>query len=255
MSAFSIHPSLEGKTVLITGGASGIGEAHVRAFHAQGARVAFFDIEQEAGKALAAELGADGRPAPFFRRVDLTDIAALDAALKETQSAFGDIEILVNNAANDTRHTLAEVTEESFNANIAVNLRHFVFAAQFVAPGMRKMGGGVIINTGSITWRGGFSGLPLYAMAKAGAEGLTRALAAELGPDRIRVNCIIPGWVMTDRQLRLWVDEAANRRIDENQCLPDRVQPEDLANMATFLASDSARMCTAQTFVVDGGWI
>lgn len=254
MAAHSIHPSLRGKSVLVTGGASGIGEAHVHAFVAQGAHVAFLDIDAEAGRNLTAALAPTGTR-PFFRRTDLTDLADLEAAIDEAVGVHGDIAVLVNNAANDVRHTLAEVTPESFDASIAVNLRHLVFASKKVAPGMKRLGGGVIINTGSMSWHAALPGLPLYSTAKAGIEGLTRSLARELGPDHIRVNAIIPGWVMTEKQLRLWVDDAARAKIAENQCLPDAVQPADIAHMATFLASDDAHMCTAQSFVVDGGWI
>lgn len=255
MAANSIYPSLEGRVVLITGGATGIGAAHVAAFAAQGARVAFLDIAEEAGEALAGEIAGKGLPRPVFRRTDLTDIADLEAAIAEVESGLGDIGVLLNNAANDTRHTLDDVTVEAFDANVAVNLRHLVFAAKAVVPGMKRLGGGAIINTGSMSWRAAFAGLPLYLMAKAGIEGLTRALAPELGPHRIRVNSLIPGWVMTERQLTLWVDDAAREMIARSQCLPDTVQPDDLARMALFLASDDSRMCTNQSFVVDGGWL
>lgn len=255
MAQHSKHPSLEGKVVLITGGATGIGAAHVEAFAAQGAKVAFLDIAEDAGEALADEIASGGHPRPFFRRTDLTDLGDLDAALGETASTLGDIAVLVNNAANDQRHTLDDVTEETFDANVAVNLRHLVFAAKAVVPGMKRLGGGVIINTSSMSWRVAFPGLPLYLMAKAGIEGLTRALARELGPHRIRVNTIVPGWVMTERQVSLWFDEKGAALLAQSQCLPDKVEPRDIANMATFLASDDSRMCTNQSFVVDGGWI
>ncbi|WP_108662935.1 SDR family NAD(P)-dependent oxidoreductase [Acuticoccus kandeliae] len=251
----SIHPSLKDKLVLITGGGSGIGASHVAAFCAQGARVAFFDIAREASEAVVAKNADAPGGAPLFLEVDLTDIPALRAGIEAVRDRLGEIEVLVNNAADDTRHTLDDVDEAYFEDRIAVNLRHMVFAAQAVAPGMRARGSGVIINTGSITWHAAFGGLPLYAMAKAGVEGLSRSLARELGPDNIRVNCIIPGWVMTERQLTLWVDDAARAKIKQMQCLPGLVQPEDIANMATWLASDDSRMCTSQIFVVDGGWI
>lgn len=251
----SLHPSLKGKNVLITGGGSGIGAAHVEAFTAQGANVTFFDIDLAASEALVARLSATAENAPVFQAVDLTDIAALRAAIDTAAARHGTTDVLINNAANDTRHTLDEVDEAYFDDRIAVNLKHLVFAAQAVAPGMAASGGGVIVNTGSITWHAGFGGLPLYAMAKAGIEGLTRALARDLGPDNIRVNCIIPGWVMTERQLTLWVDDAARARIKQMQCLPGYVQPEDIAHMATWLASDDSRMLSSQIFVVDGGWI
>ena len=244
----SRHPSLDGRSVVVTGGATGIGAAHVEAFRAQGARVAFLDVDERAGWALAAATGAR------FLPCDLTDVAALDGAMAEA-AADGPVEVLVSNAADDARHGLMDLTPEGFERNVAVNLRHLVFAARAVVPGMRARGGGVILNTGSISWRGGFGGMPLYMTAKAGIEGLTRALARDLGPDRIRVNCIVPGWVMTDKQLRERVDEAGRRMIAERQFLPDPVEPRDVAAMATWLASDDARSCTAQCFVVDGGWI
>lgn len=255
MPAFSRHPSLEGKVVLITGGASGIGAAHVAEFAAQGARVAFLDLDADAGRALSDAIESKGHARPAFRRTDLTDLHGLRATLEAVASELGDVEVLVNNAAHDERHRLEDITDAYFDDRVAVNLRHLVFASQAVMTGMRRNGGGAIINTGSISWRAGFGGMPLYTMAKAAIEGLTRSLARDLGPDRIRVNCILPGWVMTERQLALWVDEAAERMIAERQCLPDRIEPADIARMATWLASDDSRMVTNQTFVVDGGWI
>ena len=250
----SVHPSLVGRSVFISGGGSGIGAAHVKAFAEQGARVAFVDIAEDESQALVESIVA-AHERPVFIRTDLTDVSALQDALKAAAVANGSIDILVNNAANDQRHSLEEVTSEFFDDRIAVNLKHFVFAAQAVAPGMRSKGGGVFITTGSISWRGGFSNMPLYMTAKAGIEGLTRALARDLGPDRIRVNCLIPGWTMTERQLTLWVDDAARQTIKEKQCLPDAVYPQDVANMATWLGSDDSRMVTGQIMVVDGGWI
>jgi D-xylose 1-dehydrogenase len=251
----SVHPSLAGRSVFISGGGSGIGAAHVKAFAKQGARVGFVDIAEDESQALVESIAAEGHERPVFVRTDLTDVSAFQDALKTVAAANGSIDILVNNAANDQRHSLEEVTSEFFDDRIAVNLKHFVFAAQAVVPGMRTKGAGVIINTGSISWRGGFSNMPLYMTAKAGIEGLTRALARDLGPDRIRVNCIIPGWTMTERQLTLWVDDAARQTIKEKQCLPDAVYPQDIANMATWLGSDDSRMVTGQIMVVDGGWI
>ncbi|WP_176556127.1 SDR family NAD(P)-dependent oxidoreductase [Rubellimicrobium rubrum] len=245
----SRHPSLEGRVTLVTGGATGIGAAHVEAFCAQGARVVFLDMDEASGRSLATATGA------LFLACDLTDLAALDTAMARAAAELGSIEILVNNAADDARHDLLDVTAESFEHGIAVNLRHLVFASKAVVPGMRARGRGVILNTGSISWRGGFGGMPLYMTAKAGIEGLTRALARDLGPDRIRVNCIVPGWIMTEKQLRERVDEAGRRMIAERQFLPDPVQPHDVAALATWLASDDARACTAQCFIVDGGWI
>ena len=248
------YPSLSGRTILVSGGASGIGAAIVRAFAAQRARVGFVDLLEAEGEALAAELSAGGAEVKFLR-VDLTDIEALRRAVAATAAALGPIEVLVNNAANDTRHDWRTETPESWDARIAVNLRHLFFAIQAVAPGMIEAGGGSIVNFGSISWRIGLGGMPAYTASKAGIEALTRSFARDLGPHRIRVNCVLPGWVMTERQLALWVDESADRIIAERQCLPDRIKPDDLARMVLFLASDDSAMCTSQNFIVDGGWV
>lgn len=251
-SSAAIYPSLAGRAVLVTGGASGIGAAIVRAFAAQGARTGFVDIMEE-GAALAEALAEEGREAAFVR-CDLTDIAALQAAAAALAERLGPVTVLVNNAANDTRHDWRTETPESWDARIAVNLRHQFFATQAVAPGMIEAGGGSIVNFGSISWRIGMGGMPAYTTSKAGVEGLTRSFARDLGQHRIRVNCVLPGWVMTERQLALWVDESADRVIAERQCLPDRIQPADVARLVLFLAADDSAMCTSQTFVVDAGW-
>jgi NAD(P)-dependent dehydrogenase (short-subunit alcohol dehydrogenase family) len=252
--ALATYPSLAGKTVLVTGGASGIGDAIVRAFAGQGARVGFVDILEKEGTALTAEIAAQGAKVEFIA-TDITDTQALQASIAQIASALGPIEILVNNAANDTRHDWQSETPESFDARLAVNLKHQFFAIQAVAPGMIKAGGGAIVNFGSISWRIGMGGMPGYTASKAAIEALTRSFARDLGPHRIRVNCVLPGWVMTRRQLELWVDENAAKTIKERQCLPDRIQPDDLARMVLFLTSDESRMCTSQCFVVDGGWL
>jgi D-xylose 1-dehydrogenase len=252
--ALATYPSLAGKTALVTGGASGIGEAIVRAFAGQGAKVGFVDILAKEGSALAAEIGGQGAKAKFIA-TDITDTQALQASIATIASALGPIDILVNNAANDTRHDWRDETPESFDARLAVNLKHQFFAIQAVAPGMIKAGGGAIVNFGSISWRIGMGGMPGYTASKAAIEALTRSFARDLGPHRIRVNCVLPGWVMTKRQLELWVDENAAKTINERQCLPDRLQPDDLARMVLFLASDDSHMCTSQSFVVDGGWL
>lgn len=226
----------------------------MRAFAAQGAKVGFVDILEKEGMDLAAEL-ADGGATVRFANADVTDAPAYRSAIEETADALGPITVLVNNAANDARHAWEEETPESFEARLAVNLKHQFFAIQAVAPGMIAAAGGSIVNFGSISWRIGMGGLPGYAASKAAIEGLTRSFARDLGPHRIRVNCVLPGWVMTKRQLDLWVDENADRTIKERQCLPDRVYPVDLARMALFLASDDSAMCTSQNFVVDGGWL
>ncbi|WP_206999295.1 SDR family NAD(P)-dependent oxidoreductase [Trinickia mobilis] len=251
--AYARYPSLAGRTVLITGGATGIGASFVEHFAAQGARVAFFDIDVPAGEALADQLG-DSRHAPLFLACDLTDIDALRKAIADVKSALGPISVLVNNAANDKRHSIAEVTPESFDAGIAVNLRHQFFAAQAVAEDMKQMGGGSIINLGSISWMLKNGNMPVYVTSKAAIAGLTRGLARDLGPFGIRVNTLLPGWVMTEKQKRLWLDEAGLRALKAGQCLEGELLPEDLARMALFLAADDSRMVTAQDFIVDGGW-
>jgi D-xylose 1-dehydrogenase len=251
--AVATYPSLAGRTVLVSGGASGIGEAIVRAFAGQGARIGFVDIMEEAGTRLAGELSGQGAEVVFVP-CDLADIAALKAAVTRIAAELGTITILVNNAANDKRHDWRNETPESFDARMAVNLRHFFFALQAVAPGMIEAGGGSIVNFGSISWMVGSRDLPVYMTAKAGIHGMTRSFARELGPHRIRVNTVLPGWVMTERQLKLWVNEETDKLLAERQCLPDRLQPDDLARMVLFLASDDSAMCTAQNFIVDGGW-
>jgi NAD(P)-dependent dehydrogenase (short-subunit alcohol dehydrogenase family) len=248
------YPSLAGKTVFVSGGASGIGEAIVRAFAAQKAKVGFVDILRREGAALASELSKDGAEVRF-EPADVTDIAALKRAIEAVERTFGTITVLVNNAANDTRHGWQTETPESFDERLAVNLKHQFFAIQAVAPGMIAAGGGSIVNFGSISWRIGMASLPVYTASKAGAEALTRSFARDLGKHRIRVNCVLPGWIMTKRQIDLWVDENTDRIIGERQCLPDRVQPDAVARMVLFLASDDSAMCTSQNFVVDAGWL
>ena len=256
-SALARYPSLAGKTVLITGGATGIGAAFVEHFFDQGAKVAFFDIDTDAGEALADQLGADlpeGRHRPMFLRVDLTDIDALRQGIADVRSAFGPVAVLVNNAANDKRHRIEDVTPESYDAGIAVNIRHQFFAAQAVIDDMKQLGGGSIINLGSISWMLKNGGYPVYVTAKAAVQGMTRGLARDLGPFKIRVNTLVPGWVMTDKQKRLWLDDAGRRAIKEGQCIDGELLPAHLARAALFLASDDSRMMTAQDVIVDGGW-
>jgi D-xylose 1-dehydrogenase len=253
--AYATYPSLDGRAVFVTGGASGIGAELVAQFVAQGARVAFVDIDAAAGAALAARLGTEANgSAPHFQTCDLRDITALQAAITEAAAAVGPFGVLVNNAANDERHTVDEVTVPYWDDRMAVNLRPHFFAIQAVTPMMRAAGGGSIVNLGSISWHVGFAGLPAYATAKAAIEGLTRATARELGPDGIRVNCVVPGWIMTERQLTNWVTPEAERLIEASQCLPDRLVPADVARLVLWLAADDARMCTSQLWVVDGGW-
>lgn len=249
------YSSLAGRVVLITGGASGIGAAFVRAFAAQKARVAFLDIDQDAGKALAREVASTSGAEPLFVPCDLLDIDALRAAIAEVHGALGDAAILVNNAANDRRQVLAEVTPAEFDWTIGVNLKHVYFAAQAIVPQMQARGGGSIINMSSVAWMRGAPALPVYAGAKAAIVGFTNSLARSVGSDRIRVNAIAPGMVITERQRKLWYpDERVIAEIrSTRQAVPDAVTPEDIASMALFLASDESQRITSQCFRVDAG--
>jgi NAD(P)-dependent dehydrogenase (short-subunit alcohol dehydrogenase family) len=249
------YPSLRGRHVLVTGGATGIGAALVEHFVDQGSRVSFIDIDDAAGRALVARLAPGAAAAPEFHPLDLREVEALEALIAQLGDRHGPVAALVNNAASDDRHRLEDVTRAYFDDRMAVNLRHQLFAAKAVAPQMRAAGGGSIINLGSITWILADGDCVCYVTAKAAVQGLTRALATELGPHRIRVNAVLPGWVMTERQLRLWVDAAAECLIDERQALPGRLMAGDIARMALWLAADDSRMCSKQAFVVDGGWI
>ena len=254
MDNYASYPSLNNRTVFISGGASGIGAAIVTHFCVQGAKVAFVDIDAAAGANLIAQLEKTYGKAPLFIPCDLRDIVALRAAIAQTEEKFGAIRALVNNAARDDRHSIESVTPEFWDQSMAVNLRHQFFAAQAVAPAMKAAGGGSIINMGSISWMTRSGGMPAYTTAKAAVQGLTRGLARDLGPYNIRVNTVVPGWVMTQRQLTLWVDDEGNKTMDREQCLKGRIEPDDLARMVLFLAADDSRMCSAQDFIVDAGW-
>jgi NAD(P)-dependent dehydrogenase (short-subunit alcohol dehydrogenase family) len=252
---YATYPSLAGRSVFITGGGSGIGAELVRHFAGQGSRVAFVDIAEEASHSLVESIAADGAPAPLFIACDLRDVEALREAIAEASRRNGSIEALCNNAGNDDRHQTEGVDVAYWDNRMAVNLRHQFFAAQAVLAGMKAAGGGSIINLGSITWMVGDPDCPVYVTAKAAVHGMTRALAREFGPHNIRVNCLVPGWVMTQRQMQLWLTPAGERQIEERQCLPQRLQPSDIARMALFLAADDSAMCTSQAFIVDGGWV
>jgi NAD(P)-dependent dehydrogenase (short-subunit alcohol dehydrogenase family) len=254
MSQMASYGSLKGKRVFVTGGGSGIGAALVSEFAAQGALVAFVDIAVEASEALCAQVAAGGAPAPLFRHCDITDIAALQAAMAELAERIGDFDVLVNNAANDQRHQLEDVTVEYWNERIAINQRPMFFTCQSVLEGMKRKGGGSIINVSSISWHVKGGGYPAYATSKAAVVGLTRGLARDLGAHGIRVNTVTPGWVMTERQIELWVDDAAEVEIKKNQCLPGKLMPAHIASMVMFLAADDSAMCTSQEFIVDAGW-
>jgi NAD(P)-dependent dehydrogenase (short-subunit alcohol dehydrogenase family) len=250
---FTRYDSLKGRTVVVTGGASGIGAAFVRAFAANEARVAFLDLQAEAGTALAEAIGRDGEK-PLFVPCDLTDVAALRAALDNVLAALGPAAVLVNNAANDQRYDFATVTPAEFDRSIAVNFRHVFFAAQAIVPQMRELGHGSIINMSSVSWMRGIPQLEAYAAAKAAIVGFTNTLARAVGPDRIRVNAIAPGMVLTDRQRRLWFqDESQIEAGRALQCLSDLIAPEDIANLALFLAADDSRLITRQCISVNGG--
>jgi D-xylose 1-dehydrogenase len=249
----AIYRSLSKKRVVITGGGSGIGAVMVEAFVRQGAQVFFLDIERDASVALADRLYDEPIP-PKFYYCDLTKLDSLATTLGEIEQSAGSVEILINNAANDTRHSVENVTPDNWDQSIAVNLRHHFFCAQAVARGMQRSGGGVILNLGSISWHRALPDLTLYMTAKAAIEGLTRGLARDLGRDGIRVNSIIPGAVRTPRQTLLWHTPAEEAKILAGQCLQRRVEPEDVAALALFLASDSASACTGRDYFVDAGW-
>lgn len=254
MSSYATYPSLADRAVLITGGATGIGAAFVTAFAQQGAKVGFLDIDV-AGAATLVDSLAGVPHAPAFFLCDVTDPAALAAAIDAARRRVGPISVLVNNAANDARQHIETTTADEFDQSIAVNLRHQYFATQAVLGDMRQAGGGSIICLGSTGWMEKNADYPLYATAKAAVHGLVNGLARSLGKDHIRINCLVPGWVITDKQKRLWLDAAGEADIARMQCLPGHLLPEDLARAALFLAADDSRMCTGQSFIVDGGWV
>jgi NAD(P)-dependent dehydrogenase (short-subunit alcohol dehydrogenase family) len=248
-------PSLQGRCVFVTGGGSGIGAAMVEAFAAQGARVAFVDVAAESSAALASRVQARGHAAPWWRACDVRDVAALQQAVADAAAVLGDFHVLVNNVASDDRHTLESVTPEYWDNRMAINERPAFFAIQAVVPGMRRLGQGSVINLGSTGWQSKASEYPCYAIAKSSVNGLTRGLAQSLGAHRIRINTVSPGWVMTERQVEKWLSPAGEADIARNQCLPDKLLPHDIAQMVLFLAADDGRMCTAQEFKVDAGWV
>ena len=255
LNRYASYPSLHHQVVFISGGATGLGAEFVEQFAEQGARVAFVDIDEQAGIELCDRQEAKGLSRPLFQVADVRDIAGYQTAMTAVEDALGPISTLVNNAANDERHESAAVDLAYWNDKLAVNLSHHFFAIQAAAPGMRRRGGGSIINLGSVAAHAPFTGMPAYIAAKAAVEGLTRTLARELGPDAIRVNCVIPGWVMTQRQLRERVTPDTDRILDESQCLKERLVPADVARMVLWLAADDSAMCTGQLWVVDGGWM
>jgi NAD(P)-dependent dehydrogenase (short-subunit alcohol dehydrogenase family) len=252
--SFATYPSLRDRSVIVTGGASGIGAEIVRAFAGQGSKVGFVDVDVERGGALAAELSAKARPVRF-EACDLRDVDALKRAFASLAAAQGPALVLINNAARDDRHGWEQVTPEYYDERIATNLRHMFFAIQAVAPGMIAAGGGSIVNLGSDSWWRATGGFPVYTTAKAAIHGLTRGMARDLGAHRIRVNTLVPGWTMTERQRTLWVTPEALAQQLREQCLPDPIEPVYVARMALFLASDDAAMCTANNYMVEAGAI
>lgn len=251
----AIYPSLRGRSVFITGGGSGIGGCLTESFARQGSLVAFVDVADGASKALVERLDKAGLPRPWYRNCDVTDVTALQGAIHDAARAIGDFHVLINNVANDDRHNFMDVTPEYYDARIAVNQRPAFFAIQAVLPGMKKMGGGSILNFGSNSYGAKGRNFPVYTTAKSSVIGLTRGLAAELGEHRIRINVITPGWIMTERQVEKWLTPEGELEIKRNQVLPDKVKAEDVAPLALFLASDDARACTAHEYIVDAGWL
>lgn len=248
MTEFATYPSLRGQVAFVSGGATGLGAEFVAQLAAQGVRVGFVDVQDDAGNALAERVGG------LYRHCDVRDVAALQDAITATGERLGPVTVLVNNAANDERQSVETLSEQEWDEFLAVNLRHHFFATQAVVPMMRAAGRGSVVNLGSISAHIDLMDLPVYITAKAGIEGLTRTLARELGPDGIRVNCVLPGWVMTDRQLTHWVTPEAEASIQRNQCLPQKLYPADVARLVLWLAAEDSRSCTAQRWVVDAGW-
>lgn len=255
MNEFAAYPSLRDRVVFVSGGGSGVGGSIVEHFCGQSSRVAFVDVADEASNALAERVTASGCPRPLFIHCDIRDIAALRGSIERVQAELGSIQVLVNNAANDDRHRNEDVTPEYWDDRFAINLRHQFFAAQAVYPQMKAAGGGSIINMGSIVWKIGYGGLPAYSTSKAGICGLTRSLARDYGPDRIRVNTVLPGSILTERQIELWMHEDEIREILGLQCLKESLYPPDVARLVLFLAADDSRMCSSQDFIIDGGWV
>ncbi len=236
----------------MTGGASGIGESITRAMAKQGAMVGFLDFDEAASKKLTKELNSE---CVVSEICDLRDINQLQNSVQNISSKLGPIDVLVNNAARDDRHSLESVTSEYFDERIATNLKHQLFAAQAVMSDMEKNGGGAIINMGSTSWMIGQGGMPCYTTAKSAIQGLTRGLARDLGPKNIRVNCVVPGWIMTERQMSMWLTPESEKELMERQCIKRKLIPEDIAKFVLFMASDEAGACSNQTYIVDGGWL
>ncbi|MFP5236247.1 MAG: SDR family NAD(P)-dependent oxidoreductase [Acidobacteriota bacterium] len=252
---FATYPSLRDRGVLITGGASGIGESLVRHFAHQGARVAFLDVQDEPAIALRNELSVAGCTAPVYLKCDLTDTEALRESVRRVLAALGTVDVLVNNAGNDQRHSIEDLTPESWEHCMQQNLGHYFFGIQAVLPSMKAAGRGSIINMSSISWIIPSTGLPAYVTAKAGIVGLTRTLAHELGPHGIRVNAVLPGAIATERQKQLWYTPEYKAEILSRQALKRDILPEDVARLVLFLAADDSSAITSQSYIVDGGWV
>jgi NAD(P)-dependent dehydrogenase (short-subunit alcohol dehydrogenase family) len=252
---FARYPSLEGRAVLITGGASGIGASLVRHFARQGAHVGFLDVQAEPAEMLVASLETEGCHKPLYYECDLTDMGALKDAFAEVIAALGTVDVLVNNAANDQRHATEEVTPEMWESLMAINLRPQFFAVQAVLPAMKAAGRGAIINMSSISWVIPTTGLTVYNTAKAGVVGMTRTLAHELGPLGIRVNAVLPGAIATEKQKRLWYTPETLERIFSSQSLKRQIEPDEVARLVLFLAADDSSAITSQSCIIDAGWV
>lgn len=254
-SPSAVYSSLKGKVVLVTGGATGIGEAIVEAFVRQGSRVLFLDIQDGAAEVLLERLSGPDRVAPEYFHCDLTDTTELHSVMERILARFPTIDVLVNNAGNDKRHKLEEVTSEFWDWCMQVNLKQQFFVAQAVLPGMRKAKRGSIINMSSIGWVIPSVGMPVYVTAKAAIVGMTRTLAHEVGTDSIRVNCVMPGAILTEKQRKLWYTEEYKKQIQERQAIKREIEPEEVAKLILFLASDESLAITNQSFVIDAGWV
>jgi D-xylose 1-dehydrogenase len=248
------YPSLQDRVVFVSGGASGIGASIVSHFCEQGSKVSFVDIDEAAADTLITSITDKGLPAPQFLPCDLTDIPALQTAISTVIQQDGPIRVLINNAANDDRHELGDVTPEYFDNRMAINIKHQLFAAQAVSGPMADAGGGAIVNMGSVTYMVGQGGMPCYSLAKSAVHGLTRSLARDLGEQNIRVNMVVPGWVITERQRDLWLTEQSEKEVLQAQCIKRLLMADDLARAVLFFAADDSAMCTAQSYIIDGGW-
>lgn len=254
MSEIATYPSLRDKSVLVTGGGSGIGEAIVTRFAEQGCNVGFLDIAREPSEALAARLSQAGHTVEYAH-CDITDTRLLKEAIVELREKLGPFTVLINNAAHDQRHKFEEITPEFFDERIAVNIKHQFFAAQAVIGDMQAAGGGVIINMGSVSWMKGQGGMACYTAAKSAVLGFTRSIARDYGADNIRALSVVPGWIITERQRELWLTPEGEADLMKNQCLKRHLLPDDIARPVLFFASDEASGCTNQSYVIDGGWI